>query len=77
MDFKILQETKLDDKSIRIIIETEESDLVYLGYILETMEGWCNYTTISKNPTRIAVDTNIDYLSDLKELLQLLKIWQF
>ena len=77
MDFKILQETSSEDGSIRLILEIKEADLIYLGYILETMEGCCNYTTISKSPTQVKIDTNEDYITELIELLIILEDWHF
>jgi len=43
LNFDIVAEEILEDRTNRIILRVAPEDLVYLGYILESFEGWCNY----------------------------------
>lgn len=73
MRFDILHRKVLDDKTYRIDVEIDTSQLMYFGYFIEAHEGWCNYTTINKNPTVVQVDITPDFIDEFLELLGVLK----
>jgi len=76
MDFEIITENILNDRTKRVVLRVAPKDLLYLGYILESFEGWCNYTTIQKNEPFLQIDITPDYIEPAIELLQFLKSWE-
>jgi len=76
LNFDIVAEEILEDRTNRIILRVAPEDLVYLGYILESFEGWCNYTTIQNNEPLLQIDMTHDYVDCTKELIQFLKSWE-
>jgi hypothetical protein len=75
MDINIVSEEILPDNTSRIILKIKAKELVYFGYIIESFEGWCNYTTIKKNEPFLQIDITPEYLGSVKELLQYLMSW--
>ena len=73
MNFQIKNEKLLTDKTGRFNIYIQKNELVYMGYFLESFEGWCNYTTPDKNETVLQVDVAPDYINDFKKLMKFLK----
>ncbi len=75
MRFDIVSSEILNDKTKRVILKVTDEDLFYLGYILESFEGWCNYTTIRKTEPFLQIDIAPDYINSTEELLNYLKNW--
>jgi len=75
MDINLISEEILPDNTSRIILKIEAKDLFYFGYIIESFEGWCNYTTIKKNEPFLQLDITPEYLNSVKELLEYLRNW--
>lgn len=76
MEIQILAETGLQDGSTRFNIGVSDGERIYLGYILESFEGWCNYTTPIKEKPILQVDVAPDFLNDFKILFEFLKNWE-
>ncbi|MCK5051673.1 MAG: DUF4911 domain-containing protein [Candidatus Cloacimonetes bacterium] len=77
MKFSISDRETLVDGTKRFIIKVPRQELIYLGYILESFEGWCNYTTPNKNEPFLQVDVTPDYLDDFNKLIQALSEWNY
>ena len=77
MKFFIANKEILTDGTERIVINVPREELIYLGYILESFEGWCNYTTPDKNETYLQVDVAPDYIDDFNKLIQALSEWNY
>ena len=77
MQFDLVSQEILADKTNRLILRVDPEDLVYLGFILESFEGWCNYTTIRKNEPFLQVDVSPDYYKNTVELLNFLRKWEY
>ncbi|RLC56950.1 MAG: hypothetical protein DRH89_04565 [Candidatus Cloacimonadota bacterium] len=77
MKFSIVDSESLADRTERFIIKVPRKELIYLGYILESFEGWCNYTTPNKNEPFLQVDVTPDYLDDFNKLIQALIDWNY
>ena len=77
MQFENVSSEILEDKTKRVILQVASEDLVYLGFILESFEGWCNYTTIKRNEPYLQVDIAPDYVDSTEELLDYLKQWNY
>ena len=65
------------DGTERVIIKVASEELIYLGYILESFEGLCNYTTPNKNEPFLQVDVTADYINDFNKLIQTLIKWNY
>ncbi len=73
MDFEIVSRTKIEGNSEELILKTEKNNLQLLGYILETVDGMCNYTTVDKEETLLKVVYTLDFKNDVDQILQSLK----
>lgn len=73
MDFEIVSRTKIEGNSEELVLKTEKNNLQLLGYILETVEGMCHYTTIDKEETLLKVVYTLDFKEDVARILQSLK----
>jgi len=75
LNFKIVERNNLKDGSLRILLEMPQSELIYIGFILESFEGWCIYTTPRKKEPFLQLDIPSDFTSNVEELLDYLKDW--
>jgi len=73
MDFEIVSRTKIEGNSEELVLKTEKNNLQHLGYILETVEGMCHYTTIDKEEILLKVVYTLDFKEDVARILQSLK----
>ncbi len=77
MKFEIAKKYINDDGTKSFIIKLAKSDLVFFGYILESFEGWGNYTTISNfKEIVLRVDVSPSYISQYEELFLFLKNYE-
>ncbi len=76
MNFEIKEKQQLEDGTERFLIRVKKDELVYLGYFLESFEGWCNYTTPDKNQPILQVDVTPDYVKNFDDLIDALKKWK-
>ncbi len=76
MNFEIKEKQQLEDDTERILIRVQKDELIYLGYFLESFEGWCNYTTPDKNQPILQVDVAPDYVKYFNDLIDALKDWE-
>lgn len=77
MKFSVVDRETLGDGTERLMLNVPKEELVYLGYILESFEGWCNYTTPDKNEPFLQVDVTPDYINDFNKLIQALSEWNY
>jgi hypothetical protein len=75
VNFEIKEKQQLEDGTERFLIRVKKDELVYLGYFLESFEGWCNYTTPDKNQPILQVDVTQDYVKNFSDLIDALKKW--
>jgi hypothetical protein len=73
MDFEIVSRTKIEGNSEELVLKTEKNNLQLLGYILETVEGMCHYTTVDKEETLLKIVYTLDFKEDVDRILQSLK----
>lgn len=76
LDISILDRFVLTDGTIRFNIGVSDRERIYLGYILESFEGWCNYTTPVRSKPVLQVDVSPDYYRDFMLLFDFLKNWK-
>ena len=77
MKFSVVNNEILLDGTERLMLTVPREELVYLGYILESFEGWCNYTTPNKNESLLQVDVAPDYREDFIKLINILQNWNY
>ena len=77
MKFSVANRETLADGTKRLMLNVPKEELIYLGYILESFEGWCNYTTPDKNEPFLQVDVTPDYIDDFNKLIQALSEWNY
>jgi len=75
MNFKQVDQQYLRDGSLRLLLEVETYQLMYLGYFLESFEGFCNYTTPKRKEPILQVDIAPDFIIETQRILALLKDW--
>ncbi|MBC8312933.1 MAG: DUF4911 domain-containing protein [Candidatus Cloacimonetes bacterium] len=73
MQIQKISEKIQSDNSSEVIIKTNGMDLQILGYILETFEGYCNYTTIDKKNMKVKITIPKDFRSEIKKILKYLQ----
>ena len=74
MRFKELSKTTLQDGTKRINYSVQPSELFYFGYLLETLEGYCNYTTVKKE--ELQVDVVPDFFEEYKAIIEFMQNWK-
>ena len=77
MNFRLMERIALSDGSLRYNISISGAELIFLGYILESFEGWCNYTTRKDNDNLLQIDVPADYRNSVEELLEYLHDWNY
>ena len=77
MKFSVAGRETLPDGTERLMLNVPKEELIYLGYILESFEGWCNYTTPDKSEPFLQVDVTPDYINDFNKLIQALSEWNY
>jgi len=75
MNFEVVSRTKLEGNSEELIIKIDKNNLQLLGYVLETIEGMCYYSTIDKDKddSRVKIIYTIDFKADIDKILQSIK----
>ena len=76
MNFEIIKEYFLEDGTKRTLVRIISEELLYLGYFLESFEGWCNYTTIKDKNKLLQIDVSPDYIRDFSILFDFIKKWK-
>ncbi|MBN2018067.1 MAG: DUF4911 domain-containing protein [Candidatus Cloacimonetes bacterium] len=69
MYFEITSRTPLDGHSEEMILKIDKNNLQLLGYILETVEGMCHYTTIDKDENLLKIVYTLDFKNDIDNIL--------
>ena len=77
MKFSVADRETLADGTKRLMLNVPKEELIYLGYILESFEGWCNYTTPNKNEPFLQVDVTLNYIDDFNRLIKALSEWNY
>ncbi|HPR17230.1 MAG TPA: hypothetical protein PLD62_03185 [Candidatus Cloacimonadota bacterium] len=75
MNIQIVDESVLNDGMRRYQIAVQDNELIYFGFILESLEGWCNYTTPDKSFPVLQVDVAADFVSDFRQIYDFLEKW--
>ncbi|MBN2461621.1 MAG: hypothetical protein JXB60_08435 [Candidatus Cloacimonetes bacterium] len=69
MKLEIIDIKILNDGTKRYTAEFAEKELVILGFILESMEGWCNYTTVKNHEILLQIDAAPDFHTEVDGLI--------
>ena len=76
MNFNIKSEVFLPDGTLRILLEVKKYELVYVVFLLESFEGFCNYTTPVRKEPILQVDVPQDFINDVRRILTFMKTWE-
>jgi hypothetical protein len=76
MRFELIEENQLQDGTHRFILKVEPSELVMVGFLLESFDGLYNYTTIDDKNSLVQVDFLPDAYEDGKKILEFMKKWE-
>lgn len=77
MIFTEINRNILTDGTIRILVSICRNDLVYFGFLLESCEGWCNYTTVDRQKCLVQIDVVPDFTRDFEKILGLIRDWDY
>lgn len=77
MQIDKISETILDDEATELIVQTNSTDLQFLGFILESFEGYCNYTTIDKEKLLLKVTIPKDFKQDVEKIIDHLRSYDY
>ncbi|MBN2828810.1 MAG: DUF4911 domain-containing protein [Candidatus Cloacimonetes bacterium] len=75
MKFNVISRKKLNDETLEMVLFTPKEEVIVLGYILESFEGWFNYSTIDSKKQLFRVRIMKDYIDSAEELIAFLKDW--
>ncbi len=68
--FHFVGEQQLSDGSLRLKLDIDPSLFVTVGFILESLEGCCIYTTVFEEKKQfLQVDIPPDYITTTKQLM--------
>ena len=73
MDLEEVSRTAIKDNSEELVLRTDKSNVQFLGYVLETVEGMCHYTTIDKEKSLIKIVYTLDFKDDVDKIITSLK----
>lgn len=73
MNIVELDRKELADGVLRINFKLSSADFLYMGYLLESMEGLCTYTTPEGRRGVMQVDVVPDFAKDFEAILEELK----
>jgi len=77
MKFSVVSKESLPDGTGRYLIQVPSEELIYLGYILESFEGLCNYTTPKSGEPILQVDVTSDYINEFQKLVESISEWDY
>ncbi|MCK4358453.1 MAG: DUF4911 domain-containing protein [Candidatus Cloacimonetes bacterium] len=77
MQIDKISETIMDDEATELIVQTNSTDLQFLGFILESFEGYCNYTTIDKEKLLLKIIIPKDFKKDVEKIIDHLRSYDY
>ncbi|HPM00885.1 MAG TPA: DUF4911 domain-containing protein [Candidatus Cloacimonadota bacterium] len=69
MKLNLLEKKENPDQSNSYYIQIPREEVIFMGLILESLEGWCSYTTLDKKKSILLIEVIKDYKSDFERLL--------
>ncbi len=70
LKFPIIDKTTLEDGSQRWVLDIEPHWFATVGFILESMEGYCIYTTVFEGKKQfLQLDIPPDYITEMEHAL--------
>ncbi len=73
MNFSYHSEIKASDGSLKVILKVPEPEMIQLGFILESFEGYCYYSTINRKESLMQIDIPPDFIEPVKNILRKLE----
>jgi len=76
VNLTIADQTELEDGCLRTWLIIPDKEFVVIGFLLESMEGMCNYSTVRKDGVSyMELTISPNYKEDISELLEFFKSW--
>ena len=72
-NFEVLKEFNTDDGDRVYHFKVPPAEMIYMGYLLESLEGWAYYTTIDIKESILHVEVIKDYVFEFEKLIFILK----
>ncbi|MEA1971712.1 MAG: hypothetical protein U9N34_00200 [Candidatus Cloacimonadota bacterium] len=76
MNIEVVDEFIDVDKSTILFLKIPKKKHVYVGYILESFEGWCFHSIVNKGEPLLQLTISPDYVNNVKELIGFFKKWE-
>ena len=70
LSFQIFSKTTTNVGDHEYYIKIKPEEMIYLGYILESLEGWAFHTVINKVENILYISVIKDYAKDFEKLLK-------
>jgi len=71
-NFEIVSD-RYNDNGDRIFhFKVPPQEMIYMGYLLESLEGWAYYTTIDIKESILHVEVIKDYVTEFDKLLEVI-----
>ena len=77
MQIDKVSEKILDDEATQLIIQTNSADLQLIGFILESFEGYCNYTTIDNEKLLLQIIIPKDFKQDVEKIIENIREYNY
>lgn len=77
MKIKQVKKVVNQDQTNSYYIQVPRNEVIFMGSILESLEGWCNYTTCDKTESVLFVDVAKDYIEQFEKLLTNIEQFDF
>ena len=71
--FEVLSDTYNDNCDRIYQLKVPPAEMIYMGYLLESLEGWAYYTTIDIKESILHVEVIKDYVFEFEKLIFILK----
>ena len=69
LSFHILSKTTTDVGDHEYLIKIKPEEMIYMGYIIESLEGWAFHTVIDKDENILYISVLKGYTADFEKLL--------
>lgn len=76
MNVQIIAASTLSDGTSRFQIRVSDKDKIFFGYILEALDGWCNYTTPQNDENVLQVDVVPDFTEEFHAVFAEIQKWE-
>ncbi len=70
MKIEEISRKEIEGNSEELIVRVDKNDLQLLGYVMETIEGMCYYSTVDREDSQVRISYTLDYKNDVDKILR-------